>query len=129
MKVGITGSRNNLSKEQLDKFIKFLKDNNPAEIHHGDCIGADSMCHDIAESFNIKIVIHPPDNNTMRANKKSDNIMQVEKYLKRNHNIVDTTDILVAFPPTKEEILRSGTWATIRYAKKKNKQVFIIFPE
>ncbi len=63
------------------------------------------MCHDIVESFGIKIIIHPPDNNTMRANKKSDYIMPVEKYLKRNHNIVDTTDMLVAFSLTKEEII------------------------
>mmetsp|Transcript_30358 Transcript_30358/g.39138 ORF Transcript_30358/g.39138 Transcript_30358/m.39138 type:complete len:93 (+) Transcript_30358:152-430(+) len=37
--------------------------------------------------------------------------------------------MLIAFPPTSIEIQRSGTWATIRYARKKNKAVMIINPD
>jgi hypothetical protein len=64
----------------------------------------------------------------LRANKNGDEIRTAKKYMIRNHNIVNETDIIVAFSPTDKEIIRSGTWATIRYAHKKNKKVIIIFP-
>lgn len=35
-------------------------------------------------------------------------------YLKRDDVIVDHTDVLVSFPRSNIEVLRSGTWATIR---------------
>lgn len=77
----------------------------------------------------FKIIVHPPKNNTMRSYCKGDVIKEEKEYIKRNHNIVDESDMLVAFPSTKSEILRSGTWATIRYARKQNKLVLIIFPD
>jgi hypothetical protein len=37
--------------------------------------------------------------------------------------------MLIAFPTSKKEILRSGTWACIRYAKKQKKDIFIIYTD
>jgi len=48
--------------------------------------------------------------------------------LERNRAIVDETDILLAAPLESEEQLRSGTWATVRYARKQHKTVLVIFP-
>jgi len=48
--------------------------------------------------------------------------------LVRNRDIVDATDMLIAAPATRKEVLRSGTWATIRYAKKMKKWIYIIYP-
>ena len=42
---------------------------------------------------------------------------------------MDNSDILIATPKEKEEQLRSGTWATIRYAKKTKKIVFLVYPD
>ena len=50
-------------------------------------------------------------------------------YLVRNHDIVDVCDVLVATPGQKEEQIRSGTWATIRYARKIRKQIIIVYPD
>ncbi len=129
MKLGMTGNRFGLSNESKKVFLEFLNNNEIQEVHHGDCLGADKDFHDICNNKNIKIIIHPPNDDKMRAFCKSDNILQTKKFLDRNHDIVNNTDMLIAFPSTKEEILRSGTWATIRYAKKKNKNIFIIFPD
>lgn len=49
--------------------------------------------------------------------------------LVRNHDIVDSTELLIACPKEQVEVLRSGTWATIRYARKKEITVWLIDPE
>ena len=57
---------------------------------------------------------------------KGDIILKPKKYLDRNKSIVDKTDILIAFPSTNEEVIRSGTWSTIRYAKNKGKKILLL---
>jgi hypothetical protein len=37
------------------------------ELHHGDCVGADSEAHDIADACGYNIVLHPPTNYSERA--------------------------------------------------------------
>ena len=44
-------------------------------------------------------------------------------YLARNDRIVASSDVLVAFPRTENEELRSGTWATIRRARRAGIQI------
>lgn len=52
--------------------------------------------------------------------------MKQKPYLERNTDIVTNSDIIIGCPldPTKE-VIRSGTWSTIRKAKKMNKKIFI----
>lgn len=50
-------------------------------------------------------------------------------YLDRNHDIVDATDVLIAVPNSVKEELRSGTWATIRYAKRTKQPLMVIPPD
>jgi hypothetical protein len=128
MKLGMTGSRDGISLKQKNKLIEFLDNNTIKEAHHGDCLGADKEFHHECEKRTIKIIIHPPINNYQRAYCKSETILQQKDYIERNHDIVDISDLLIAFPSTDYEVLRSGTWATIRYAKKQNKKMHIIYP-
>lgn len=128
MKLGMSGGRTGLSKEAKDILIKFIKNNKIVQVHHGDCIGSDKEFHDICVSHNIKTIIHPPDDNKLRSFCKGDVILSAKKYLERNHDIVDESVMIIAFPSTQTEVLRSGTWSTIRYAKKKNKKIFIVYP-
>ncbi len=65
----------------------------------------------------------------MRNFSKGDETRKPKPYLKRNHDIVDESDILIGFPSSEEERLRSGTWATVRYARKTGKRIYIIFPD
>lgn len=44
-------------------------------------------------------------------------------YMARNDLTITKLDILLAFPMTNEEEVRSGTWATIRRARKAGKKV------
>lgn len=47
-------------------------------------------------------------------------------YMMRNDELVRQCDVLIAFPPTHREELRSGTWATVRRATKAGKQVVLL---
>lgn len=40
-------------------------------------------------------------------------------YMARNDRMVELAELLVAFPSTREEQQRSGTWATVRRARKR----------
>jgi hypothetical protein len=40
-------------------------------------------------------------------------------YMARNDRLIAEADVLLAFPPTPHEITRSGTWATVRRARRK----------
>jgi hypothetical protein len=133
IKIGITGTRSGLTEQAKEYIYTYLETNadNISEIHHGDCVGVDEEIHNLIDEnySDIKLVVHPPTDNKHRAHCESDDIKKEYDYIKRNHNIVNDTDILVAFPPTQTEILRSGTWSTIRYARKKKKNVCVVYPD
>lgn len=126
-KVGFTGTREGITDSALKVLNAFLPTINIEEFHHGDCIGADAIVHNIIMSNNIPIIIHPPKDNKARAYCHSNTILPTKDYLQRNRDIVDCTDILIATPSTKEEILRSGTWSTIRYARKIGRPIIIFY--
>ena len=131
MKVGFTGTRTGLSVVQIVELSKFLDHPSYTEFHHGDCIGADEMAHDIAKHALLRIVIHPPENDRLRAFCKVSehgHIHIPRDYLERNHKIVDDTELLVACPAQMREEKRSGTWATVRYARSQGKKVIILWP-
>lgn len=125
----MTGNRVGLTNEARATFMRFITTIIVDEAHHGDCIGADKEFHDICLARKIPVVVHPPTDNKARANCSGALlVLPTKKYIERNKDIVNNTDILVAFPPTQDEILRSGTWTTIRYAKKVGKPLYIIYP-
>lgn len=118
--------------EQKQCFWRFAMDTHISEFHHGDCIGADKEAHDIMVHEH-HIVIHPPSNPKKRAFCQGEHFCieyrKPKDYISRNHDIVDETDMLIACPCGHSEVIRSGTWATIRYATKRGKLVFIIYPD
>lgn len=128
MIIGFTGTQQGLTPLQLDTIYQLLNKHRPVEFHHGDCIGADHQAHLIAKELGIKIVVHPPDNPKARAYCKTAHIMPEKPYLERNHNIVDCSDLIIAAPKSQREQLRSGTWATVRYARKQQKELIIVAP-
>lgn len=77
---------------------------------------------------NIRIIVHPPIDHQFRAYLEGDAKDVMRPYLIRNQVIVEATDVLIAMP-NGEEKLRSGTWSTIRYAKRAGKKVYILMPD
>jgi len=128
MNIGITGSRKEPTEKQQQVLKEKLKEVCPDWIHHGDCLGADRMAHDIAVRFGIKTHIHPPTNGKYRAFCKGDQKEKRYDYLVRDQNIVNRSEMLIAIP-SHPETLRSGTWATVRRARKKGIEIHIIWTD
>ena len=138
--IGFTGSREGMTKAQyealsalLNAFITEQAAITPDDVpqfHHGDCVGADALSGDAAHDAGYAIHIHPPSIGTLRAycaNRYPATVRDAFPYLVRNKNIVDSTDILMA-APNAPETTRSGTWSTVRYARKKSKEIWIVYP-
>jgi hypothetical protein len=106
------------------------------EVHHGDCVGADKEFHGLVEQElggSTRIVVHPPENSRNRAYCRGDEIREPLPYMERSQNVVDETDGLIATPREMREVLRSGTWATIRRGRKKaggdTYPIWIVLPD
>lgn len=130
MRLGFTGTQKGMTDAQRTTVQRLLSECSVPELHHGDCIGADADAHDIAMHLGIRVVVHPPTNPSKRAYVQGAVRVESEKpYLDRNHDIVDSTDVLLATPNAKYEVLLSGTWATIRYARKLGREIWLVRPD
>lgn len=116
MRVGFTGSRKGMTMsqhEQLARVLAWLRSGwqfesgEPLEFHHGNSpeLGADQQAAAIAVRLGYTEYRHNPEDRSSSA------------MLQRNREIVQSIDILVAAPEYNAEKLRSGTWATVRYAR------------
>lgn len=127
--VGMTGTRNGCTRAQKLTAARALLELDAVELHHGDCVGADYEMALLAHAMGIRVIAHPPDNDSNRAWAVNDECRETKPYLERNHDIVDECDWLLAFPGEMSERVRSGTWATIRYARREKKNHRIILPD
>ena len=155
--IGFTGTQAGMSLKQKESFRfrvwKFYQDEMHAcsvvgarnmTFHHGDCIGADENAHRIIEnssdleSICSEIVLHIPRVDLKRAfmdrDRRLDSKIKITvrdplDYLVRNKVIVDESEVLFACPYTPNQEVRSGTWSTVRYARKKGKTVMLIKPD
>ena len=126
--IGITGSRNPVEDGRLKDLRSVLASygHNNTTLHHGDCLGVDTHAHHIAITYGFIIHVHPPSNSIHRAWNIGDIMSKEKPYLARNKDIVSASYILIALPSSRTEHLRSGSWATIRYARKKGIEVIIL---
>lgn len=141
-KIGFTGTKKGVTTvqgTQLLSVLTHLVSEGVSEARHGDCVGADSQFHSIVVGLKVpRVVIHPPTNPEYRyfckeKNPAPDGVeiisLPEEPYLVRDHRMVDAVNFLIGCPLTLNEVLWSGTWATLRYAQKINREYLIIFPD
>ena len=140
--VGFTGSRAGLTDAQKNTVAQLLKWIKPAEVHHGEGVGADAIFHDIVRQVlpQCHIIGHPPKVDTFQAKLQGYYREEPRKgFLKRDDEIVDLCDILIGCPKSAKTFqvveryggnpYRGGTWYTINYAQKKGKEVVIVKPD
>lgn len=126
--VGFTGSRAGMSAAQKDTVRRLLVELQPKRAHHGDCVGSDADFHALVRETQAMVVIHPPSNPKDRAYCQGDKLLPEKEYLTRNKDIVASCSMLIATPDSDTEKMRSGTWSTIRHARKEGKRVIVVPP-
>lgn len=128
--VGFTGTQEGMTTRQKQVVGGLLRTLKPTTVHHGDCIGADADFHDLARFLvnGVVVHIHPPINKSKQANCVGDFSEPRKDYLVRNRDIVDSSSVMIGTPKGPEE-LRSGTWSTIRYSKRKKCKLYVVYPD
>lgn len=137
--VGFTGTQRGMTAAQYAAVGELLLARFPhaavttpvrsVTFHHGDCTGADEQAHVIARICGYFIVVHPPTDPKKRAWCTGDFAMTPAPYLERNAAIVRSTLELIATPGETAEQVRSGTWATIRQARRLRRPTTIVWPD
>ena len=139
MKIGFTGTRKGMTDIQKKTLIHELagyKDwiKKLKEHHNGMCKGSDKEFYYILRKelgYSGKVIFHPSNLKGTTFNlfcHGQDMILLEKPSLERNHDIVNSVKVMFATPDGQERV-RSGTWATIRYAKKKKVETYIIYPD
>lgn len=127
--IGVTGTHVGCTSAQHTTLRLFITALNARSLHHGDCVGVDAEAAGIANLAGMRVICHPPLNEIRRAFAPSHEVRIAKHYLVRDRDIVDESDLMIGVPRLAQEELRSGTWATIRYAVKQNRTVYLINPD
>ena len=131
-KIAIVGSRVYDNKVAIKDFIFKIKNNFGLDteiVSGGQKDGADGFAKKYALEFGLKYVEFPPSHYNWNMHcklpaTKYNKPYYVSNYFKRNKQIADYSDIIVAF--IQPGVESRGTLDTINHAKKKKKLVKII---
>lgn len=135
--IGFTGTQQGMDRGQLEELEVYLrrayewaKERGLRPVfRHGDCVGSDAQAAATARWIGFYVIAHPCVVDSKRAYSQANNEVRLPKApLERNHDIVDASEYVVATPKETVETVRSGTWATIRYARKSGKPPKVIYP-
>lgn len=131
MIVGFTGTTAGPTERQHAAMAVFLRRIPMTRFVHGGARNCDTFAHHIARRWHpdICIEIHPcPINSGVTVWMPAGNceIYPDLPPLARNRVIVSRIHGLLAVPRTAEEVIGSGTWATVRYAREIGCPVYII---
>ena len=131
-RVAIVGSRKYTNKKKVKEFIFKLKEKFGDDVEivsGGQQFGADGYAKKSALEFDMKYAEFPPSHYAynMHCVLEVNNYNKpyyISNYFKRNRQIVEYSDVVVAFIP--EGVESKGTMNTIGHANRLNKKVVII---
>ena len=147
--IGFTGTREDMTAAQRESFkavILAVHRGRDISFHHGACVGADEEAELLLSELSLteplsffSLTRYPAD---VGANLRAKGALGASEFvasnttvkpdkppLERNKDIVNASDIMIACPKEPLEVLRSGTWATIRYARKIQRPLYLILPD
>jgi len=130
--LGFTGTRRGLTDAQRQTLARLLAEYGSGRLHHGCCLGADAECAALLDGHHFYGEAHPSDMPSMTSRKALESALvkhPPKPPLERNRDIVAACELLIACPAETVEQQRSGTWATIRYARKVGRAVVLVWPD
>lgn len=132
IRIGFSGTRDGMTAHQEKELIAWVEENRDVIIQftHGCCIGSDEQAHSIVRKIchdNVTIVGRPgfATGHPMRSDCRCDTTEHVQAPMDRNRAIVHNSDILI-FTPKFPQLKRSGTWATLKFARDVVKKPVIV---
>jgi hypothetical protein len=140
MKMGIVNTREVMTEQQAKRFATILHSRAPDEVHLCDQLGVPMnawyfLTHATKAVLHLKAVIHPPTSKEWTIWQEDRwkfkgqlVIMRPASHVECSRNIVDACDQLLAAIDTETEEKHHAGWAMIRYARKQNKPVTIVYP-
>jgi len=133
VKIGITGTSEGATRAQawtLRAVFAGLHRAGAVELHHGDCVGVDAAADAMAQELGWRVIQHPPQDLRRRAFcPGAAEVRYPRPFLDRNTDIVRESDLLVAVPEQAMEVLRSGTWSTVRRGRALRRPCWIVRPD
>jgi len=134
MMLSFTGTHRALTDLQKITVTEFVEQFNPLCVTHGGCIGADDFFDQWCADLGIHRTIYPsnirgkslPKNELLRRGPCT--IHEPRPPLIRNEIIVKSGEFLLACPSENYEVLRSGTWSTVRIARRLGVKYTVINP-
>ena len=128
--LGFTGTQRGLSPQQIFFVQMFVREftrqcdllREAALGRHGCCVGADEQFHRMGTFGNVPMITHPghiPEKTSTSCSGVFHHLPR--NTLERNQLVVSRSWALLVCPSTDVEQVRSGTWATIRYARRVRK--------
>ena len=132
IKIGIVGSRSYTDKKKVKDLIFNIKEKYGDEVEivsGGQPKGADGLAKKFALEFDMKYVEFPPSHYSHNMHCKLpateyNKPYYVSNFFKRNKQIAEYTNIIVAFIP--EGVESRGTMDTVGHAEKLKKLIKII---
>jgi len=132
IKIGIVGSRSYTNKQKIKDLIFEIKEKYGDEVEivsGGQPLGADGIAKHIALEFGMNYIEFPPAHYSWNMHCKLpateyNKQYYVTNYFKRNKQIAEYSDMIVAFIP--EGVESKGTMNTVSHAERLKKMVKII---
>ena len=132
IKIGIVGSRTYTNKQKVKDLIFEIKEKYGNEVEivsGGQKKGADGLAKKFALEFDVKYVEFPPAHYSHNMHcklppKHYNKPYYVSNYFKRNKQIAEYSNIIVAFIP--DGVESRGTMDTVGHAQKLKKMIKII---
>jgi hypothetical protein len=139
VKVGFTGTREwPAPVAQIASFVRvvdciferYANPTLPMLFNHGDCVGWDDAAARYVEAKFSRVAInkYPSNIAAMTANAPGVVVASPAPPLERNTAIVGASWIMIACPKEADEVVRSGTWSTVRRTAKANKPLIGVAP-
>lgn len=125
--IGFTGTREGLTQLQHSALVAWFSARPRGILHHGDCVGADASVHETALYHGWRIEAHPGLVGRRAYSMGCAKVHPPRPNLDRNSDIVEASEELLACPLDAEK-LRSGTWATVRRARRRKMKITIFWP-
>lgn len=132
--MAFTATRKGITVGQIASAREIAEAEMPTTFLHGCAEGGDRQLHGVATPGRRELCPSRKDQFKWAMDNKADgdSIRDIPvgktPEIRRNREMVDRCCVLVACPETETEVVRSGTWATVRYARSKGKRLAVISP-